>query len=348
MNLFGKRNKQERIFLDHAGGKDNPSGIHKEGVAARKKLEDARAKIARILKCQAKDIIFTSGSTESDNLAMQGAVKAYQSKEKKIAHIIISDHEHPAIEETAKDLASSGVEVDILPVEKIVSAIKENTVLVSVVYANNETGAINNVPKLAREIKKLRRDKRSKFPYIHTDATQALELLPLDIERLGVDLETLGEVLIVRPGVQLRPLILGGGQERGLRAGTQRVSEAVEFAEHLASIEETRESESKRLNKLKKLFIKEVEEKIPTAVINTPHKTEVESLPNIVSITIPGTLHEFLAIKLDEAGVAVSTGSSCDSNKDEKDKEALRFSFGRETKENDIKEAIRILIPILL
>ncbi len=330
--------KKKRIFLDFAGGKDNPSGIHKEGMEARKKLEDARLKIAQILGAQKRDIIFTSGGTESDNLAILGAFEATKGKIKN-PHIIISDGEHPAVLESAKEAERRGAELSIVPVDKIIENIKDNTILVSVIYGNNETGAINPVPKLARLIKDLRRKKESKYPYFHTDASAAYEYLEININKIPADLLTLGEVLVVRPNVELRPLIMGGGQERGLRSGTENISSIIRFANELELIELKRVKEVDRLTKLKEIFLTKLKEGTPQIVVNTPN----ESLPNIVNITIPGILHEFLAIKLDERGVAVSTGSSCDSNKSEVDKETLRFSFGKNTRIKDVSDAVRIL-----
>lgn len=334
---------KRRIFLDHAGGEENPSGIHKEGVEAKRRLEDARTRVARILHSQARDVIFTSGATESDNIVIQGVVKA--AKEKiKVPHIIISNNEHPAVEEAAKEVAKWGVEFSILPVEKISQAIKENTVLISVAYVNNETGALSPVAKISRAIKDFRKKNSSSYPYFHSDATQAMEFLPVDVERLGVDLLTIGEVLIVRPRVEIRPLTLGGGQERGLRAGTQNLTFILEFAAHLEDAESMRSKNVANANKLKQVFIRELERQVPGAIVNTPK----DSVPNIVSISFRGMLHEFLAIKLDLRGVAVSTGSSCDSSKNEADKEALRFSWSAKTSEKEVKEAIRILREVVI
>jgi len=339
MTLFGKR----RIFLDFAGGRDNPSGIHREGSLAKKKLEEARQKVARTMHCQTRDVVFTSGATESDNLAILGVFEALKNKVKK-PHIIISRLEHPAVLESLREAERRGAELQILPHEKIVSNIKENTILVSITYGSSETGQINPVAKIAREIKTLRKERGTKYPFIHSDVTQAAPFFPVDIERVGVDLLTLDGLLITKSNVEIRPIVFGGGQERGVRSGTENLESIREFAEDLREMQSNWEEESKKVEKLKKLFLHEVQTRIPKAVINTPKL----SLPNIVSLTIPGVLHEFLAIKLDQRGVAVSTGSSCDSMKSEKDKEALRFSFSKETTENDIKKAIRILEEVVI
>ena len=240
--------------------------------------------------------------------------------------------------------------MSILPVEKIIENIKDNTVLISIIYGNNETGSINPVPKLARLIKDIRRKKESKYPFFHTDASASYEYLEVNINKILADLVTVGEVLVVRPNVEIRPLLMGGGQERGLRSGTENIPSIISFAYELELIEFERVKESERLTKLKEIFLTKLKESIPQAIINTPK----ESLPNIVSVTIPGALHEFLAIKLDERGVAVSTGSSCDSRKNIDTRptercqsfgreEALRFSFGKNTKKTDVSDVVRIL-----
>lgn len=331
MSLF----KKKRIFLDSAAGRNNPSAIYKEGVEAKKRLENARAKIARLLHVQARDIIFTSGGTESDNVAILGAATPG-------SHIVISSFEHPAIMESAREFERRGGEVSI--VEDVIAAIKENTSLVSVMYVNNETGAIQPIHKISRSLK---------GPYLHTDASQAAELLPLDVSALGVDMMTLDGkklgvpgvgLLVVRPLVKIKPIIFGGGQERGLRAGTEHVEAIVIFADKLVAAQEKRKEVWERLAKLQEFFLAEIQKNLPEAVINTPK----ESIPSIVSVSFPGKLHEFLAIQLDEKGVAVSTGSSCKSRSAREEKEALRFSFNAETTEKDLQETISILKKIMV
>jgi Cysteine sulfinate desulfinase/cysteine desulfurase and related enzymes len=342
--------KKARIFLDYAGGERNPSAIHKEGRLAKKALEEARLRLSRLLMCQAKDIVFTSGGTEADNLAILGVVEKAKAKIGH-PHVLISSLEHPAVYESAKKLLAWGVEVTIVEPEDgvinpqtVLKNIRENTVLVSIVYGVSETGNINPVPKIARLIKDFRKKRGTEFPYVHTDASQAYEFLPVDIGRLPTDLITLDGVLVVRPNVSISPVIVGGGQERGLRAGTQDVLGIERFVKSFEKSLKEQDSLTKKLNKLKRLFIEEIKTHLPEAKINTRES----SLPNIVSITFEGLLHEFIAIKLDEMGVAVSTGSACDSSKNERDKDALRFSFGPKTKESEIKKVIRILRGIVI
>lgn len=357
MSLF----KKKRIFLDYAASEENPSAIYAEGVAAKKKLEDARTNIARVLEVQARDIVFTSGGTETDNLALLGVFE--KAKEKvSVPHVVISSIEHPAVKECAKEIVRRGGEMTvveaeegIVSAEKVMKAIKENTVLVSIMYANNETGAIQSVSKISKLVLEHRKSRNTKFPYVHTDASQAGNFLSLNMSSVGADLMTLDAskmsgpkgagLLVIRPQVEISPIIFGGGQERGLRSGTENISAITAFAEALERAQKNREVESARLEKLKNIFISAIEKELPQAIINTPKK---HSLPHIVSLSFPLMLHEFLAIKLDEKGICVSTGSSCSSSKDEEEKGALRFSFGKETTARDIKEAIRVLKEIML
>lgn len=337
MHLFRKK----RIFLDAAGGKRNPSGIHAEGREARKSLAEDRERVARALRCQARDIVFTSGATESDNLALLGVLRA--SKVEK-PHIIISNLEHPAVLEAAREAEREGAELSIVSKDKVLETIRENTILVSLSYASSETGEFNNVPKLARAIRDLRQKSGLKTPFIHCDASQAYSFFPTDIERVGADLLTLDSVLVAKANVELKPIIFGGGQERGLRSGTEDLEKISSLATELERLEKVREGHKKNVESLKQVFLEEIERELPQAVINTPK----ESLPNIVSLSFPDTLHEFLAIQLDERGVAVSTGSSCDANKNEPDKEALRFSFDENNSAKEMRETVRILKEVML
>ncbi len=339
MSIFRKR----RIFLDYFGGHDNPSGIHEEGRIAKERLLSARLRLSKVLRCQTKDIVFTSGGTEADNLAILGVFEGSRQEFAK-PHIVISKGEHPAVLESALEAERRGAELDIVSSEEIVSKIKNNTILVSVVYAESETGRINPVSKIGRHIRSERNKKGSKYPYFHTDATGALGLLDIDIDKVPGDLITLDRVLVVRPDVSIKPIIFGGGQERGLRSGTEDVSSIERFIKDFEIALKNKDQNFKKLERLKKIFISELQRFLPDVLINTP---EI-SLPNVVSITFPKMLHEFLAIKLDLNGVSVSTGSSCDANKNEDDKEALRFSFSPKTKEREIKEAVRILKSVVL
>jgi len=348
--------------MDYAGGKDNPSAIYAEGVRSRRELEGARTSIARILHVGSKDIIFTSGGTEADNLAILGTFEMAKEKINK-PHIIISSVEHPAISETAKEVERRGGEVTVVQADEeglispqeILNEVKDNTILISVGLVNGETGTIQPVSKIGRLIREYRKDlpagrQEKTFPYLHTDASQAANLLDLSVESLRVDLMTLDSskvsgshgsgCLVTRPNVILYPIIFGGGQERGLRSGTENVSAIVAFAKALILADKNKEKESERLNVLRKYFIEEIKKKIPNVVING---SQEHNLPNIVSISIPNVLAEFMALKLDQKGIMVSVGSACNSRKNLPDKETIRFSFGKFTTKSEIVRALKAL-----
>ncbi|MDB5254235.1 MAG: aminotransferase class [Parcubacteria group bacterium] len=351
MGLFHKK----RVFLDYAAGKNNPSAIYKEGVEAKKRLEEARLRAARLMQVQARDVVFTSGGTEADNLALLGIVQDVPN-----AHIVTTSIEHPAILKCAEEIKRRGGEVTVVEavdgvvqVEDVMSALKENTILVSVMYVNNKTGAIQPISKIARRINEWRKKNNSTYPYFHSDASQAIGMLPIQFSSLGVDLLTFGGskisltkgagVLAFRPHVKISPVLFGGGQERGIRPGTENVETILELVSALESAEFGRTNEFERLQQIQSAFIKEAE-KIPGITINTPE----HSSPHIVSVSFEGKLHEFLAIQLDHEGVSVSTGSSCKFRGDGTEIEALRFSFGQETTISDVKFAARILQKIML
>ena len=334
----------------------NPSSLHKEGVEAKKILSEARKDIAEIIGANPDEIVFTSGGTESNNLAIFGTVR-----DPKKSHIIVSSIEHASIIECVKELEKRGAEVTYLPVngdgvvssKDIKEAIKENTVLVSIMYANNEIGTIQPIVEIAKAI----RHSKSR-PIFHTDACQATNYLDMKVLHLGVDLMTFNAskiygpkgvgALFVRKGIKLSPLIFGGGQEKGIRSGTENVASLKGFAEAMKITEEMKEKESARLTKLRDFFIAEAMEKIPNSVLNGSAENR---LPNNVNISIPKTDAEELVIILDARGIACSTGSACANISADgkvshvvealgfgRDRAAssLRFTLGRETTKEDI------------
>jgi cysteine desulfurase len=392
MRLFGNQNNSARIFLDYAASTPilpevkkemekyqydyfhNPSAIYKEGTILRAAITNYRKEVARLLHASYKDIIFTSGGTEANNQALLGIFEAVREKIKK-PHFIISSIEHSAISEAAKEIEKRGGEVAILSVdeygkvnpEDLKRLLKNETVLVSVMLANNEIGTVEPISKIARIIKEFRKEKNSEYPYFHSDASQGANYLNLDITSLGVDLLTLDGskiygpksigILLARQSVLIKPIIFGGGQERGLRSGTENVALISGFTKALNIAQSEKGIEKNRLDKLKRCFIEEIKNNFPNVIINTPIE---ESLPNIVSISIPNQIGEFLAIKLDQEGIMISTGSSCGIFKDiggsitvksigkeDLAESTLRFSFGRGTTEKDLKKTLQILKKIL-
>ncbi len=388
----------------------NPSSWYKEGVLAKKALDEARKGVASFLHAHADEIIFTSGGTEANNIALQGVVAAYKNNP---AHIIISAVEHSSIMETARILETRGCEVTRIGVDKqgvvfldeLKKAIKPNTVLVSIMTVNNEIGTIQPI----REIAKIIRQARAKlgsdiYPLFHTDAAQAGLFQDLNVEQLGVDLLTLdaGKLYgprgigalyakrIVLNGV-INPIMFGGGQEEGLRSGTENLPAIMGFAEALKIIlgstlngdNSRRDKEYVRIHELRNFFIdglknirpdiivnggglihKNIEDrksnqKVVTSVIVpkcsiSSHSQDLLS-PHILNISIPGIDNEFFVMQLDAAGIACSTKSSCLRDEDESyvlraigvdSKTSVRFSFGRWTKNRDVKKALKVIAGI--
>lgn len=301
----------------------NPSSLYTLGQKSRLAIDQARKKIASILNCRPGEIIFTSGGTESNNLAILGAARKYSSFGK---HIIVSKIEHHAVLEPAHYLEKNGFEVTYLPVDKfgfvdlkaLKSALRKETILVSIMYANNEIGTIEPV----REISSLIREFRGKnhLPLFHSDACQAAAFCSLNVQELGVDLMTVngGKIygpkgtgfLFVREGVELEPLIFGGGQERGLRSGTENVPGIVGLAKALELAQKEKDKEGERLKKLRDYLIQEILKRIPKTILNG-HPTM--RLPNNVNVSILDIEGEALILYLDEYGISCSTGSACSS-----------------------------------
>jgi len=352
----------------------NPGSIHSFGLAANKALEDARKSIAMVLGARSSEIVFTSGGTESDNIAILGVAKLFKKNANGTKlHIITTEIEHHAVIHPMKFLENSGFEVTYLPVSEkgivsvgdIEKAIKENTVLVSIIYANNEVGTIQPIREIGNMIKKFRGDRP--YPLFHTDACQAPGYLNLQVSNLGVDLMTISGskiygpkgvgLLYVKTGTPIEPIIFGGGQEAGLRSGTQPVPLIVGLARAFKMSEDKKKKESERLTKIRDYFISTVVKKIEGAKLNGDAKLR---LPNNANIYFPGVSGEQLVIELDVRGIAASTGSACSSreeapshvlramyNDKKRADSSVRFTFGRDTVKKDIDDTIKILGSII-
>ncbi|MFA6177603.1 MAG: cysteine desulfurase family protein [Candidatus Paceibacterota bacterium] len=382
------------VYFDYAASASaNPSSVHRAGVEVKTKLQIARREVADILSARPEEIIFTSGGTESNNLAIQGVVLNWQGKI--LPHIITTNIEHPSVLETYKLLAKRKlVEITIVPVEangivdpkKIKKEIKKNTVLVSVMYANNEIGTIQPIKEIAKEIrhfKKIRSENFS-FPLFHTDAVQAVNYLDLNVEKLGVDLLSLSGskiegaskvgVLYKKKTVKLAKVFGGGDQEGGVRPGTENLPEILKFSLALKTTQKIKEKESKRLEKLRDYFLKELQNKNlkfsrvlglgPDHLENFDFNFVVNGdlknrLPNNVNITFPNIPSDLLVIELSEKGIMASAKSACKSgesggsyvikairNNDEIG--GVRFSLGRDTTKKDIDYTIKVLDKILM
>ncbi|MDP3698980.1 MAG: cysteine desulfurase family protein [Nanoarchaeota archaeon] len=343
----------------------NPSSAHTAGKKAKEVLEFSREKIRRILNAKADDkIIFTSSGTESVNLAIKGIAHAYQ---KKGDHIIASKIEHKAVLETCRYLEQQGFSVTYLDVDKygrvnqkdVEKAITAKTILVSIMYANNEVGTIQPLTEIAAIAKK-------KKVLFHTDACQA-GYLNVDVQKLGVDLLTLNSnkiygpkgagLLYVKEGIMLEPSIHGGGQELGVRSGTENVPAIVGFAKALELAQQEKERENMRWRELGDHFIAEIQNKISGTTLDG-HPTE--RLPNNIHLSFKGVEAETVLSYLNQKGIYASAGSACTANEIEISpvlkamkvpervaRGSIRFSFGKYTSKEDIDKAITVLVQVI-
>lgn len=341
----------------------NYSSIHSFGREAFFAVEGARERIAKVFSCNKEEILFTSGSTESNNLALKGFISSLKGAR---VHVITTAVEHDAIIEPCRQLEKQGVEVTYLPVRSngivdpkaLVSAIKDNTVLVSVMYVNNEVGAINDIAGISKAIKK-----RKKDILFHTDATQAANFLDCSPESLGVDMMSISGhkiygpkgvgLLYLRKGIRIDPLQSGGHQERSIRSGTLNVSGIVGLGKALELSHKDMEKNNKKIARLRDYFLKRVIKEIPDLRVNTDVDNSVCSHANICFIGAEG---ESILLYLDLEGIAVSTGSACASgNLDPShvllamgiEKEiahsSIRFTFGKSNTKEQVDYLLRIL-----
>ena len=377
----------------------NPSAIHKEGVESRKAIDDARTKTAQLLYAHSDEIVFTSSGTEGNALAILGVINNYElqsnnQQDRVLPHIITTEIEHPSILENCKILETSKkAVVTYLPINErgivdpkdVRDALTENTVLVSVMYANNEIGTVQPIREIAKEIRHFRKMRNSSlvagkqewvYPLFHTDACQAVNYLPIEnIEKLGVDLLSFNSskiygpkgvgVLYKKRGTQIAAIYQGGGQEFGLRSGTENVAGIVGIAKAFELACKIKEKESNRLIKIRDYGIEKLLELSKTSeceiILNGDR---VNRLPNNINVSILGISSELLVIELDAKGIQVSAKSACKS--DEPDESyvisalrkaqniqshnvdgSLRISLGRETKKGDIDVLFNTLKEIL-
>lgn len=357
----------ERIYFDTAAGTSaNPSSLHKEGLAAAALLKKARQQVGEILGANAREIIFTSGGTEGNNLAIFGVIWAVKLALRKKVHIITLDIEHPSVLEPCRALEREGVLVTYLSarpdglvdIKEFKKVLRPETFLVSIAYANNEIGTIQPIREIAKIIRHWRREQGTSYPYFHTDACQAPRFLKLNTKRLGVDLMTLNGAkiygprgsgcLFVRGGIAIESLFYGGGQEGGRRSGTENAAAAVGFARALRICEAECEKESRCLSALRDHFIRDLR-KIKGAKINGSLK---DRLPNNISVSFGDLEAEQIVIELDARGVACSAGSACGSRSNSGGHtrviiDAVRFSLGREATKSEVDYVLKVLAVVV-
>ncbi len=354
------------FFTDHF---QNPSAAYTSAINVRQDLELARARVAQVLGAHERTVVFTAGATESINMALHGVMRRHDG-----ANMLISAVEHEAVLETAQQYQTKQIPVDqqgMVQVESVKQAIDENTVLVSVMYANNEVGTVQPIADIARllaEVRAARKVSGNKLPlYFHSDASQAAAYLHLNVARLGIDLLTLNGgkmygpkqsgILYISPDVQLAPWLFGGGQERGLRAGTENVASAVGLSIALQRVQSIRKDEGFRIAELRDGIESRLARSFPNLQINGHKKRR---LPNNLNITIPGIDGEHAVMSLDELGVSLATGSACSASNDEPShvlyamgltevqaSSSLRISLGEPTTKIDTNTAIEKIIKAL-
>jgi len=295
----------------------NPSSIHRYGRLARKAIEKSRKQIALLINADPSEILITSGGTESNNMVLNGiAMKNTSNK------IITSFIEHDAILEPCKKLTQNGMIVDYLPVNQfgkidpseLKNRLSDDTCLVSIMFGNNEIGTVQQISEIAKICNK------QEIPF-HTDAVQAVGKIPIDVKKLGIDLLSISShklhgpkgigALYIKNGTNIDPMILGGGQEFGLRSGTENVANVVGFGKACEIAKNNLDENISYVKKLRDILVKRVLHEIPEVTLNGDPQSR---LPNNAHFTFLGVNGEDLIIKLDEYGIAASTGSACSVN----------------------------------
>ncbi len=344
----------------------NPSSFNDTGRAAAAELYKARLAVARFLGAHTEEIIFTSSGSEANNLAINGIAAAYG---KKGSSIITTKIEHPSVLEPVKYLGRKGFKIiyagnnkeGVVDTEDLKKNISGRTVLISVMYANNEIGTIEPVREIGMLIRDFRKKRNSKLPLFHVDACQAAGYLNMNVNTLGADLLSFNGskiygprgvgVLYVRKGLKLEPMIRGGDQERGLRAGTENPPAILGLAKAVSLI---KKDESRKTAELRDYFIEKINKVLPEARLNGP--IGQGRLPNNVNISIPGLNSENILLELDKHGISAGSGSACTARSVEPShvlkaievekkylSGVLRFSMGRETTKKDLDYVLKIL-----
>lgn len=352
----------------------NPSANYSPSLKVASELKQSRTLVAGVLGVKSSEIIYTAGGTEANNLAVMGIASRHPKSE-----IVSTQIEHESILEPLKFLKNQGHKVNLVKPKldgvvdpmTIVGAVTEKTVLVSVIYANNEIGTIQPLRQISQGLVKIRAErlKNGNFLplYLHTDACQAGNYLSLNVNRLGIDLMTLngGKIygpkqsgaLYISAKVEIEPLIRGGGQERGYRSGTENVAAIVGFTKALQIAQSNRTIQGNRLKRLQEEFIKLLGKYVPNAVINGSLK---HRLPNNLNVSFPNRDNERLQIKLDQMGIYCGLGSACSALKgtpshvlkaiglsESQSRSSLRFSMGNATSQLEIKRVVKAISSLM-
>jgi cysteine desulfurase len=376
--------KAKRIYMDHTAGRPvdprvieamvpymkslcgNPSSVHSFGQEARQALGEARTKVAESINAESKEsIVLTSGATESNNMAIKGVAHRSQDHGR---HIITSSVEHMSVLNPCKFLMTKGFKVTFLPVDQygfvnttsLGEELTNETILVSIMYANGEIGTIQPIKEISQMVHR-------NNAYLHVDAAAANGQVPIDVNDEGIDLLTISSndmygpkgvgALYIKKGIRLEPLIHGGGQERGLRSGTENLPGIVGFGKAAEIAKEEMPTESERLKKLRDKLIKGLLDPIPHSYLNGhPSKR----LPNNAAVRYSFIEGESILLDLDMKGVAASSGSACTAKtlepshvlraiglKHEEAHGSLLFTLGRQNTEEEVDYVIRIMPEIV-
>lgn len=359
----------ENIELDYG----NPSSIHGLGRKSKKLIQIARKRMSKLINSNIEEIIFTSGGTEADNLALVGMARKIRFKNPHVNHIITSSIEHDAILECCKYLEQENYEVTYLPVtndgyirtEDMTDAIKSNTGLISIMLANNEVGTIQPIETLVKVAKK-----KNESIIFHSDAVQALGKIVIDVKRLNVDLMSFSShkingpkgigALYIKKGLRPHSLIHGGGQEYTIRSGTENVTGIIGFGKACEMLNNNFEKYNKKISEMKEHLIKKILSEIPNSRLNANSINE-RVLVNTANFTFFGMNGEDLIIKLDDHGIAVSTGSACSMNKQKQShvlkamgfthdeiSGSLRITMGIQNSLDEIDRMVEILKKVIL
>lgn len=361
----------------------NAGSLHKEGRMSKEALENSRKVFSDAFNVHTDEIIFTASGTESNNLAIFGTINSLEKKGHNLndLHIITSSVEHPSVLDCFKNLEGRGVRVTYLSVdeegfvklEDLKNSLRDETVLISIMFVNNEIGTIEpikEISKIIRDFKNSKKENKS-FPYFHTDGSQAWLLPAFDVRKLDIDLMTLDAQKIYGPKgvgalykkreVELAPVLIGGKQEYILRPGTENIPLIVGFAKAFELVRDDQEKEAKRLSDLRDYFILKLGDEIKNIEFNGPIGKHIDKrIANNINFSIPGINNEFFAISLDEKGVAIGTRSACIVNggtgsyvigalgkSDEISKSSLRFTIGKFTTKENIDRAVRAIKEIV-
>ena len=346
----------------------NASSVHAFGQRARAAVEEARARVAELIGADPSEIIFTSGGTESDNLALKGIAEAHGHRGR---HLITSQIEHPAVLESCRALERRGFEVTYLPVspdglvriEDVHAALRPDTILISVMLANNEIGTIQPIREIAELVRRVRAERGQPYPYLHTAAVQAVGKMPVHVDELGVDLLTFSAhkihgpkgagALYLRRGVRLVRQMDGGHHERDRRSGTENVPAIVGFGRAAELTRQQLPDRIRHMRALRDMLEQGIEERIPFVLRNGHREQRV---PNISNFSFQFLDGEALLIRLDLRGIAVSTGAACSSGSLEPShvllalgrprdlvQGSLRFSLSKDTTREEIAYVLEVL-----